>query len=692
MLKKLIITLFSLFIIQSLAIAQTISGIVKDDNGNPIEHALVRHENNASIWAKTDDDGKFSISGSTGTKLRFSALHKQTKRNVNVNNASNFNVKLQDNVLESTTDVFHVSFDEVRPGPSTTHDEIRDYFHTFYSKGCLRPGDPGSDRTSIDPNVSIDAGGQSLKVLLPKGKLKTNDSGIDLKLPLSGTTNDNTFIADDLYVSYWIKMSDNFDWPALGGKLPSLGGSDPYTRDNEWKGRIMWGQHGTIRFYPELKHGDQGFDDSVREDLRWWGTEPNNENGLDEQINRTSFLKEDGWHNIELHYLMDNGVGTTGYFEGWIDGMPMAEKRRSSDFGYWRAGDNKNITINTLKISVFAGGSSTDYEPKVDQYMWFDEFRVSRNRINEYSKYMGPLQSKDCNNEVNGSAEIDQCGVCSGGSTGKVPNATCKDCNNEINGTAEVDACGVCSGGTTGKVTNATCNDCNQTPNGTALVDECGVCSGGTTGIPVDECRDCNTVFASTNDGNVPENTLDNNLNTRWSAEGVGQYVEYCLTDVKALESISIAFARGNERTATFDVMATLDGVNYTNVISDQVTSGNTLEKETYSLGNQSFWKLRIVGKGNSKNAWNSISEVSWEEATTVAVESSTPVDQVNLFPNPVADVLYFNGDNEYNWELESSNGVELTKGKGNNCDMTNLPSGVYILLLEGRAHRVIKN
>ncbi len=101
----------------------------------------------------------------------------------------------------------------------------------------------------------------------------------------------------------------------------------------------------------------------------------------------------------------------------------------------------------------------------------------------------------DCNGDLNGTALIDQCGICSGGNTGLVPNASCTDCNNEINGTATVDNCGVCAGGSTGIVPDASCTDCAGVLNGTAAVDACGTCSGGTTGITPDiACQDCNGV------------------------------------------------------------------------------------------------------------------------------------------------------------------------------------------------------
>ena len=42
-------------------------------------------------------------------------------------------------------------------------------------------------------------------------------------------------------------------------------------------------------------------------------------------------------------------------------------------------------------------------------------------------------------------------------------------------------------------------------------------------------------VTASTHDGNVPANTVDNNLNTRWSAEGDGQWIAYDLGSARTV-------------------------------------------------------------------------------------------------------------------------------------------------------------
>ncbi len=139
---------------------------------------------------------------------------------------------------------------------------------------------------------------------------------------------------------------------------------------------------------------------------------------------------------------------------------------------------------------------------------------------------------KDCNGEVDGTAYVDDCGVCAGGSTGITPNSTCtQDCNGEWDGTASVDDCGVCSGGNTGVTPNSTCTqDCNGEWDGTASVDNCGVCSGGSTGItPNSTCsQDCNGEWDGTasvddcgvcsggNTGVTPNSTCTQDCNGEW--------------------------------------------------------------------------------------------------------------------------------------------------------------------------------
>lgn len=59
----------------------------------------------------------------------------------------------------------------------------------------------------------------------------------------------------------------------------------------------------------------------------------------------------------------------------------------------------------------------------------------------------------------------------------------CPDCFGVVGGSAEMDNCGVCSGGETGIEKNSMCQqDCIGYWNGSAYLDNCGFCVGGTTG------------------------------------------------------------------------------------------------------------------------------------------------------------------------------------------------------------------
>ncbi len=92
------------------------------------------------------------------------------------------------------------------------------------------------------------------------------------------------------------------------------------------------------------------------------------------------------------------------------------------------------------------------------------------------------LPCADCHGDTLGEALVDNCGTCSGGKTGIVPNSTCKqDCNGYWDGTAYTDGCGRCVAGTTGATPCGA--DCHGTLGGTAYIDKCGSCVGGKTNL-----------------------------------------------------------------------------------------------------------------------------------------------------------------------------------------------------------------
>lgn len=119
------------------------------------------------------------------------------------------------------------------------------------------------------------------------------------------------------------------------------------------------------------------------------------------------------------------------------------------------------------------------------------------------------------------------------------------------------------------------------------------------------------TATASANDGNVPANTLDGNLTTRWSASGLGQHITWDLGGVYLVRSIALAFYLGDQRASFFDLQSSLDGVTFAPLLTGQQSSGASLQPETFDFPDLNTRYLRYVGGGNSQSLWNSLTEMS---------------------------------------------------------------------------------
>lgn len=116
------------------------------------------------------------------------------------------------------------------------------------------------------------------------------------------------------------------------------------------------------------------------------------------------------------------------------------------------------------------------------------------------------------------------------------------------------------------------------------------------------------SVLASGNDGNLPANTMDDQLGTRWSNLGKGSWIDYDLGSVKTLSGAAIAWHQGNQRANTFALSVSSDGMSYTPVYSGR-SSGTTTAAETYAFAPINARRLRITVNGNSLNDWASIAE-----------------------------------------------------------------------------------
>src|SRR2546425_409896 len=141
-------------------------------------------------------------------------------------------------------------------------------------------------------------------------------------------------------------------------------------------------------------------------------------------------------------------------------------------------------------------------------------------------------------------------------------------------------------------------------------------------------------VVASGNDGNVPQNTLDNNLATRWSAYGDGQWIRYDLGALTAIDGVNIAWYLGDSRSAHFDIQVSLDTVTWTTVFSGQ-SSGQTLQLETYAFPPAAGRYVRIVGHGQ----WSGPTLLTLWNSITAAFVSGTPAPAPTDAVLPVVSV-----------------------------------------------------
>jgi poly(beta-D-mannuronate) lyase len=161
----------------------------------------------------------------------------------------------------------------------------------------------------------------------------------------------------------------------------------------------------------------------------------------------------------------------------------------------------------------------------------------------------------------------------------------------------------------------------------------------------------CVPVSASADDGNVPANVLDNDLSTRWSANGNGQWIQFCLSNTASITGVQIAFYNGNVRTSTFDVLVGNDGVNWTTAAAGLVSSGTSLNLETFTFAAKTGKYVRIVGHGNSVNLWNSYTEVEIQSGAlvlateTLLTEKEAAKFGLNSYPNPLrtSNIITFN-------------------------------------------------
>ncbi|MDD5071556.1 MAG: hypothetical protein PHQ42_02350 [Patescibacteria group bacterium] len=205
--------------------------------------------------------------------------------------------------------------------------------------------------------------GKVLRVLYPGGTFGPKESGAQWLLKLGAQY-------EELYCSYWVKFPYGFEF-VKGGKLPGLvggeantGGKKPNGEDG-WSARVMWQKDGAVRQY--VYHVGQA--DSLYGDGRPWQEEGEN-----------CFFIPGQWHHLETYIKMNSPGQSNGIIACWFDGrLAMYE----DDF---RFRDIATLGIDAFFFSSFFGGGDESWAAAKREYIYFDDFVISRVPVHGLTK------------------------------------------------------------------------------------------------------------------------------------------------------------------------------------------------------------------------------------------------------------------------------------------------------------------
>lgn len=110
---------------------------------------------------------------------------------------------------------------------------------------------------------------------------------------------------------------------------------------------------------------------------------------------------------------------------------------------------------------------------------------------------------------------------------------------------------------------------------------------------------------------NLATGSADSNKGTRWSANGIGEYLIHDLGNVTDIDAIGVSNWMGNKRSYKYDILVSTDGENYTKVIENKLSNGKSEDVEVTPLSNRVKARyIKYLGYGNTANEWNNVIEL----------------------------------------------------------------------------------
>jgi hypothetical protein len=175
---------------------------------------------------------------------------------------------------------------------------------------------------------------------------------------------------------------------------------------------------------------------------------------------------------------------------------------------------------------------------------------------------------------------------------------------------------------------------------------------------------------SSEDQNNVASNTIDKDINTRWSAQGVGETLDLIFDGHYVISRVEIVYASGFDQTESYFDLQLQQGTQLNTILQNQTASHAAGFVNNYAVNSSGLAasSLRLIGKGNDRpHNWNSISEIS---IYGIKVNSNNPILAPQGTENSSSGGSNNTGNNNGNTT------VDTNTGGSNTTDNTNVENG----------------
>ncbi len=191
---------------------------------------------------------------------------------------------------------------------------------------------------------------------------------------------------------------------------------------------------------------------------------------------------------------------------------------------------------------------------------------------------------------------------------------------------------------------------------------------------------------------NIATYSIDGDLSTRWSGEGIGAYIDLFLEQQCEVSFIKVGHYKGDERTASFHLLAWNNTTEvFDTLLSNVQSTISTDDLAIYDFDNVDTDIVRLVGLGYSSGTgiWNSYTEFElWgqEKSTLTEIIQVQNNQFIEVYPNPTSGSLFIKNCSNANLDIYSLSGVRMfSQANINSQDLINLKlkPGIYLVKVD---------